>query len=90
MADHLRNLAKDTELELLRIRDGLPVRRRRNKTRTMLNSRQATEAKQKLENGLLTPMEYLRAVSHSADSLIQMHLDMLMVGDEEEFQVISV
>ena len=66
---HLQNVISDTQVELRRIDEGLPLTRPRKK-RFQLTAQRRVLYKQRLASGQYTPVTYLNAMSHTMDSSV--------------------
>ncbi len=64
---HLNNFLTDATNELKRIDEGLPLTRRRKKS-YQANLEKRKRCKEKFCNATYTPMQFLRALSHTCDS----------------------
>ena len=79
--DTLNEIIIDTDNELARIKEGLQITRKRKKI-NIDNEERRSKCKEKLIGGSYTPLEYIRAISHTVGSLTNINTDPYSSDDD--------
>ena len=84
ITEHMMDIAATTEADSERIESGPLTRLRPRKYYSKSNT--VMEAETLLRNGTLLPIDFLKRLSHSADTMVNhhLHLDELGAGEEDE------